>query len=400
MKRVDNTKLGRSMILCAASRADSFREVDDGAVFNAYWRNDAKTTVKIFASTAAWHDTKTGESGGARDFARLNGMTMAAMSAMFPAHGSSRAPTATTPAAAPKVADLPPLPPIPQMPSRPAASQMPTTTTPPPSSLPPPIPPMPPLPGRHLVARMTEAQGVWEETKADAAAKEKARAYIANERGLRGFVSKIDACYAGYDSTARDIAGLASGRAVAVPLMDTNGDVKNVAFRFLNPRGGPKCMTLAGLGVGNANAPLGFGRMHDAARGAPRVLVVEGLMDTLVAEALVGDRICVVGAPSAGALSSSWMAAFPRVVAPGAQVRLLAHVDASEAGVKHMTSLHRALLLARCNAVMIRWSRLLYELAVPEEALGAVVADLADLLRVRMPEAVRAALTTAMEVTW
>jgi len=47
---------------------------------------------------------------------------------------------------------------------------------------------------------------------------------------------------------------------------------------------------------------------------------------------------------------------------------------------------------------MLRWSRLLAQLGIPETALSDVVTDLADLLKVRMPEAVSDALTRTMEV--
>jgi len=251
MKRVDNTKLGRSMMLCAGARADSFREVDDGAVLNAYWRSDPKATVKIFTATAAWHDAKTGESGGARDFARRNGMTLTAMLAAFPAERGARTGAPQVPAPA-----SPMLPPMPAMPPPP----------PPPIPRLPPLPPMPP----------TTCERVWAAAKKDMAAKERARSYLANERGLHGFVENIDETYAGYNPSVGQAPGRMEEHALAVALTDPNGHMQNVSFRFFQPRGGPKCMTLPGHGTGNGSIPLGFGRMRDATHGAPRVLIVEG----------------------------------------------------------------------------------------------------------------------------
>jgi hypothetical protein len=366
---------GAAMAACAAELADHCREVDDGVVCNAFWRGDPKVTVKIFTTTGAWSDAKTGESGGARDFARLNGMTLRQLLRAFPAQGRvDRSPTPQVPL----TRLLPPLPPLPDIPGQ-LATQTPAAPT-------------------------FNAQAVWDAAVSDTASKERARSYLANDRGLGSFVAAINDGYAGLNA-APCVVGerlatlLGEGVAVAVPLRDVYGQIANVAFRLTHPRDGqPKCVTLPGSSIGVPGRPVGFGNMR-AAGNARILLIAEGLMDTLVAQALVGPDVIVIGAHSASQLGSQWANAMPRALSPGTQIHLLPHMDGNGVGMKAMSELHRNLVDDGKQAAMVRWSRVLGNLGIPEIALGVVIKDLADLLRVRSPEMVSKALKCAMGVT-
>jgi len=47
------------------------KTVDDKILFNGFWRNGDKQNICFWPSTATWHDAKTGEGGGCKDFAKI-----------------------------------------------------------------------------------------------------------------------------------------------------------------------------------------------------------------------------------------------------------------------------------------------------------------------------------------
>src|SRR5580658_3777199 len=65
--------LAQAMSNAVSQRADSrFVKWDSNSVrFNGFWRNGDKTNVRLWLDRATWHDAKTGEGGGCKEFAKI-----------------------------------------------------------------------------------------------------------------------------------------------------------------------------------------------------------------------------------------------------------------------------------------------------------------------------------------
>lgn len=351
---VNSHRIGQAMIALAASRADRFKATHDGATFEAYWRGDDKATVKVFARSGAWHDAKTGEHGGGRAFASLHGMSLREMM------GSTQTPAA------------------------------------------------PPTNGTREVPSIAwvDPVAIWEAVRAPSTGLALARTYLAEVRcfsttglacveGRYGGVEVAD-CGCLPETTQRQLA-CGGGHALAVPMITPAGRVANVAFRLPHaPPRTPKCVTLPDLPVGSNDAPLGFGDMH-AVGAAALIIVVEGLMDTLAARAILGRTATVIGGHSAGRLPS-WVRWLPTAVAQQSEIVVVPHVDLSGGGEASAIELTAGLVACGMRARLFRWSACLDRLGVPEAVLRTSITDIADLLLVAHPSRVLAAVRAGLGV--
>lgn len=71
MARLSNQQLSTAMLAAVRQHAATIQEMGDRVQFNAWWRGGDGLKVAIWPDRAAWADIKTGESGGAADFARV-----------------------------------------------------------------------------------------------------------------------------------------------------------------------------------------------------------------------------------------------------------------------------------------------------------------------------------------
>lgn len=67
---------GAAMIRCCEERADNIRRTKDGVRCAAFYRGGDDDNLCVSEAKGCYHDQKTGESGGAKDFAGLLGMKL------------------------------------------------------------------------------------------------------------------------------------------------------------------------------------------------------------------------------------------------------------------------------------------------------------------------------------
>jgi hypothetical protein len=61
--------MANAVFRCAGQK--NIKRVGDKLMFNGFWRNGDKLNVCIWQNEATWHDAKTGEGGGCKEFAKI-----------------------------------------------------------------------------------------------------------------------------------------------------------------------------------------------------------------------------------------------------------------------------------------------------------------------------------------
>lgn len=148
------------------------------------------------------------------------------------------------------------------------------------------------------------------------------------------------------------------GAALVVPLRSAaTGRVEALHVRAFKPRGPSDKRRALGKLKDDDGTPRGYGLAGDA-QGAAVLVLVEGMADTLAAEAMVRDvpGAVVVGADSAGALETwaAWLAQHR----PAGRVVVVCQVDARNAGQKAARAAREALQRGRVPCPAFDWLEL------------------------------------------
>lgn len=293
LPRLTHDQLAGAMLAAVRANATAIQEAGDRVDFNAWWRGGDGLKVAIWPARAAWADVKTGESGGAADFARV--ALGCSLREMLSRWGNLPPPAPAAPSA-PRVAP----PPV-------VEDQVPQDTG--------------WIPGgaRDVWEAHVEAlsycggcpacvDGVGECPRITAL--EPVRAWLWEKRGIprdrrieSGLLPVMPEMFpagAPREWVERTVRQL--GRAFLVPLRDRTNRVEGLVLRFPDQTDpARKTLNVRGLRRTADQGPVGFGWPGAAVR-ADLVVLVEGAPDTWAAEALSPPHAACVGCNGIGTL--------------------------------------------------------------------------------------------------
>ncbi len=279
------------------------RKRDDKVLFNGFWRNGSHQNVCAWLDKATWHDIKTGDSGGCKDFAKLAfNMSLPEFMRRFGQY-STRIDIG-------KIFDQ--------------ASKRPPTTP-------------------KLCRPVNE---IWQELcKRDLHRTDFAAQWLINERG---FTSPRTCIGSGFANLSEDdielfepmhrgfLKGrLAVGAQLVAPIRSINSDeVKNLFFRTIDRVDkAEKSRLLTGAGAWSEpdGTPRAFGFPH-LIKEFPNIVLCEGMADYFAAEFLLAsnEKWLPIGASNADGLKK-WALWLSKSKYPG-QVSIVYQLDSDDDG--------------------------------------------------------------------
>jgi len=370
MTALQSADLGAAMLAAVRANAAVARAGrGDSVDFNAYWRGGERPKVRLWPALGAWRDIRTGEGGGAIAFAAKHGLSLPDFLRRY-AQAQCQ--------------------PCNLAPSAPARSEGAWKSG---------------EAYRTWEALVTEflapcgacgacVDGVGSECRPD----NPARRWLSEQRGFpsqarieTGVATATTANLAVWPESAQAWVARAlraRGPALVAPLRSARTNiVGGLVLRFLNPPAGvSKCLLLPGTRTADEDgSPRGYG-WAGAIRGARTVILCEGLVDTLAAQALTlaMDRVVVAGAFCVAALnpeSGSW-GRFLAAEVEG-DVIVVPHLDggsqrARGAGQDACAALVSYLARRGRSARPFQWTPLLRQ--APRDVHG--IGDLADAVKI------------------